>query len=141
MIEYVTRHDLGRKTYGLPRYILKYFDPFNPTCHLTARYVATENKNNIPAQACLIREKDQQLFDWTRPQLTVDMRAVCREVMFDPRSFYLWEDMWNDIGFTDLPQIFGDQIDHRKLLLFAFWHSYNLGWDKRLFKECYPIQE
>ena len=141
MIRFATLHNMGRwDTRRQQRdwqYILKYFDPLDPTESLTAEYVGSKLKPDIPEDTCLIQETDQQLFDWTKANAPTQAWILTEQFMWNAGAWYVWIDTWNDAGFLDR-QVFGEPINHRKLLLFCFWHRHRVSWNKKLFLECQP---
>jgi hypothetical protein len=148
MIRYVTLHQTGsvrrwnasarRHDMNPSKYTLKYFDPADPLENLTAEFVESKEKPVIPPEECLIKIEDAQLYDWTLRNATPDMRAAVEALMLgNVEDLYPFIDMWSDLGFMDC-EVFGEPMDHRKLLLFLFWERRKIGFNKRLFKECYP---
>jgi len=142
MIRYATLHYFG---FGRPRssfrrnftHVLKYFDPCEPLERYSAEYVGYTSEPKIKDDTVLIKAEDGLLYEWTKRHLTSDMITAVQGIMFNSDDIGIWRDLWSDAGFYEV-QVYGELINHEKLLLFAFWHVRGIPWTRKLFMECFP---
>lgn len=148
MIQFATLHKTGSTrrwdrtirahTTNPNKYTLKYFDPADPLESLTSEFIESKTKPDIHPETCLVEIEDAQLYEWAVRNATSNMWASCETfILANTDEIAPFVDMWGDAGFYEV-QVFGKPLDHRKLLLFLFWKQRGIGFNRRLFLECFP---